>query len=143
MKKTVALLLAACMLLAMTAAVAEVKTFDLTAVTNAEAGIMVVYTDEGVFMVDGEGNMAEYEDAPVMSLVLDDEALTCIMTMNGEAKEGTIEIVETNEEAQTVTMTLTIEGDAVVAVYAVAEDGTKSVSLFVDDAMYTFIEAAE
>ena len=104
MKKLVAIALVLVMALTLTCtAFAETRTFVLTYVTDLE----------GIDM--------EVEELPTLSVIIDDEAMTCVYTTAEGEEEGTLEVVEQHaaevegdEPYVVIQVTLTNSGEVIV-----------------------------
>lgn len=122
MKKFAALLLALCLLLTLTTAVAETRTFVLAGVTDADNNTIVS------------------DELPVLVFGLNDETMECAFGDENEQVAGVAEII--GQEDRAVILNVVLEdGTEVQVVYIADEDAC----VYVDENgyIYTMIRVEE
>lgn len=121
MKKFAAVFLALCMVLTMTAALAETRTYSLAAVTDAE------------------GNTYTSDEFPTLYFILDGETMMAFVGTDEGIMEGTAETVELNQETRQAVLNVTLGEDAVMLIVYDADSDTMT---YVDEAegwFYTMV----
>lgn len=117
MKKFAVVILALVLSLTMLcSAVAEEKVFALVTVADAEGNVVATITEDGI-AVDAEGNDIS-DEFPVLAASLDDEAMTCTFGDENQVINGTMEIIEQNEQGVAIQMNLE-DGEVLQMVYTV------------------------
>lgn len=112
MKKIVALLLALCMVLTMTAALAESRSYVMVGVTDAD------------------GNTVVSDEIPVLCFALNDETMVCAFGTEEETMEGVAEIAGVDEESKLVILNVTLADETTIVIYF---DGDSDTMSFVDE----------
>lgn len=103
MKKLFAAVLALVLMLTAVSALAEVRTYMMVGVQDAE------------------GNVVVSDELPVLVLAVDDEAMTVALGTEDNMVEGTLELVEMMDEAGQFAATLA-DGSTVTMVYTIEND---------------------
>lgn len=126
MKKMIALFLALALVLSLSAAVAEQRQFMLAIATDAEGNVTDVQTHP--------------EQFTVLVLGIDDEAMTCAFGTQDNTVEGTLEIVETNQEEGYVTLHATLANGTEIEMDYVAADETVYIYDEETDLLYGLVD---
>lgn len=139
MKKLLVIALAIVLTLAIAAvASAETRTYLMMGVADTEGNVYASVTDDGSAVVDAEGNDVT-EDFPIIGFVVDDDAMTGVITFDDEGEAVTLTMKETAETAAIITATFD-DGSALDFMY----DGENDAFALVDEngLVYTLLRVA-